>query len=221
MVNVYALVPFRESVRKQQESTALLLSEWDNPLAIDETPADFKDNPRLLSRLLSGPHDIAPGGSLFLEVVSGGQTWSDSAPIRHAAPQFTGSLFAQALTPRHGGSADNPCDIRIASRKLPKEAQSGYLQLLNLLVGWSCYVDQVHLHIVAESPPPEFFVPLAKREQQERRAGEPCYFSLGHSLCAKYCEALAPTGGADAFQEEAIERVNIGEIARRRTLVFH
>ncbi|MBT8492277.1 MAG: DUF2252 domain-containing protein, partial [Deltaproteobacteria bacterium] len=27
-----------------------------NPMAIDETPADFKDNPRLLSRLLSGPH---------------------------------------------------------------------------------------------------------------------------------------------------------------------
>jgi len=33
LVKIYGFVPFKESIRRQQESTALLLPEWNNPLA--------------------------------------------------------------------------------------------------------------------------------------------------------------------------------------------
>jgi len=33
LVKIYGFVPFNESIRRQQESTALLLTEWNNPLA--------------------------------------------------------------------------------------------------------------------------------------------------------------------------------------------
>jgi len=33
LVKIYGLVPFKESIRKQQESTALILPEWNSPLA--------------------------------------------------------------------------------------------------------------------------------------------------------------------------------------------
>src|SRR5690606_31421564 len=82
----------------------------------------------------------------------------------------------ELLAPVQAGAADEPCRVRILPRQLPYETQSRGNQASEFIRRRLRDREQVAVSGVREEPFPEIVVPFTKREQQERRGGQP--FSL-------------------------------------------